>query len=84
MSLIDQPTIFFVHRSFKDFDFTASRSISKAQVKEIYSLGWLKEGRALLLIGQTGVFKTFIAQAVGLHARASGHSVLYMDAHHLA
>jgi DNA replication protein DnaC len=68
---------FTLQPSFEDFDFTASRSISKAQIKEIYSLNWLKEGRPLLLIGQTGVGKTFIAQAVGLHACASGHSVLY-------
>jgi len=68
---------FTLRPSFEDFDFTASRSISKAQIKEIYSLNWLKEGRPLLLIGQTGVGKTFIAQAVGLHACASGYSVLY-------
>lgn len=68
---------FTLRPSFEDFDFTASRSISKAQIKEIYSLNWLKDGRPLLLIGQTGVGKTFIAQAAGLHACASGHSVLY-------
>jgi hypothetical protein len=32
-----------------------------------------------VLIGQTGVGKTFIAQAIGLHACASGKSVLYMS-----
>jgi DNA replication protein DnaC len=32
----------------------------------------------VLLIGQTGVGKTFIAQAAGLHACACGKSVLYM------
>jgi DNA replication protein DnaC len=68
---------FTLRPSFEDFDFTAERSITKAQIKEIYSLTWLKEGRPLLLIGQTGVGKTFIAQAVGLHACASGYSVLY-------
>lgn len=68
---------FTLQPSFEDFDFTASRSISKAQIKEIYSLSWLKDGRPLLLIGQTGVGKTFIAQAAGLHACANGHSVLY-------
>lgn len=57
---------FTLRPSFEDFDFTASRSISKAQIKEIYSLNWLREGRPLLLIGQNGVGKTFIAQAVGL------------------
>jgi DNA replication protein DnaC len=63
---------------FEDIDFTASRSISKAQIKEIYSLQWLSEGRPLLLVGQTGVGKTFIAQAAGLHACACRRSVLYM------
>lgn len=33
----------------------------------------------MLLIGQTGVGKTFIAQAAGLHACACGKSVLYMS-----
>ena len=69
---------FTLRPCFEDFDFTASRSISKTQVKEIYNLRWFKEGRPLLLIGQTGVGKSFIAQAVGLHACANGHSVLYL------
>lgn len=69
---------FTLKPAFEDFDFTAQRSISKAQIKELYSLNWLKQGRPLLLIGQTGVGKTFIAQATGLHACASGHAVLYM------
>ncbi len=58
---------------------TAKRSITKAEIKEIYTLGWLNDARPLLLIGETGVGKTFIAQAVGLHACASGKSVLYMS-----
>jgi DNA replication protein DnaC len=70
---------FTIRPAFEDFDFTANRSISKAQIKDIYSLNWLKEGRPLLLIGQTGVGKTFIAQAAGLHACACGKSVLYLS-----
>jgi len=69
---------FALRPSFEDFDFTANRSITKAQIKDLYSLHWLAEARPVLLIGQTGVGKTFIAQAVGLHACASGKSVLYM------
>jgi DNA replication protein DnaC len=69
---------FAIRPSFEDFDFTANRSITKAQIKELYGLHWLSEGRPVLLVGQTGVGKTFIAQAVGLHACASGKSVLYM------
>ena len=42
------------------------------------SLHWLSDARPVLLIGQTGVGKTFLAQALGLHACAKGKSVLYM------
>lgn len=69
---------FALRPTFQDFDFTANRSISKAQIKDLYSLQWLTDARPVLLIGQTGVGKTFIAQALGLQACASGKSVLYM------
>jgi DNA replication protein DnaC len=64
--------------SFEDFDYAAKRSITKAQIKELHSLHWLRQGRPLLLIGQTGVGKTFTAQAAGLQACLHGHSVLFL------
>lgn len=67
------------HAGLEDFDFTAKRSITRSQIKELYSLDWLRQGRPLLLIGQTGVGKTYIAQAVGRHACLSGKSVLFMS-----
>jgi DNA replication protein DnaC len=69
---------FTLRPAFEEIDFTASRSISKAQIKELYSLQWLHDARPVLLIGPTGVGKTFIAQAAGLHACACSKSVLYM------
>lgn len=69
---------FAIRPTFQDFDFTANRSISRAQIKDLYSMQWLTDSRPVLLIGQTGVGKTFIAQALGLQACASGKSVLYM------
>jgi len=69
---------FSLRPSFEDFDFTANRSITKAQIKDLYSLHWLADARPVLLIGQTGVGKTFLAQALGLHACAKGKAVLYM------
>jgi DNA replication protein DnaC len=74
-----QAAKFKIRPAFEDFDFKASRSITKAQVKEIYNLKWIEEGRPLLLIGQTGVGKTFIAQAAGLHACQQGKSVLFFS-----
>src|SRR5438094_4742904 len=49
---------FTLRPAFEDIDFTANRSISKAQIKELYGMQWLAEGRPVLLIGQTGVGKT--------------------------
>jgi DNA replication protein DnaC len=65
--------------ALEDFDFTAKRSISRGQIKELYGLEWINQGRAVLLIGQTGVGKTFIAQALGHHACRHKQSVLFMS-----
>src|ERR1700743_3455379 len=40
---------FTLRPAFEDIAFTASRSISKAQIKELYSLQWLNEGRPAVL-----------------------------------
>ena len=69
---------FKIRPAFEDFDFAASRSITKAQVKEVYNLKWIEHGRPLLLVGQTGVGKTFLAQAAGLHACQQKKTVLFL------
>jgi DNA replication protein DnaC len=43
------------------------------------SLSWLKDGRPLVLIGQTGVGKTYLAQAAGLKACQEGKTVLFLS-----
>jgi DNA replication protein DnaC len=68
-----------VRVSLDDFDYTARRSITKTQIREIQSLEWLRDSRPLLLIGQTGVGKSFIAQAIALHVCQTGKSALYMN-----
>ena len=59
---------FALRPGFEDFDFSANRSITKTQIKDLYSLHWMNEARPVLLIGQTGVGKTFIAQAIAIAA----------------
>ena len=68
--------------SFEDFDWAAKRSLTKTQGKEIMSLAWIEENRPLVLIGQTGVGKTFLAQATGLRACQEGKTVLFMSVTH--
>ena len=68
--------------SFEDFDPSAKRSLTKSELKEIMSLSWLHDGRHLVLIGQTGVGKTYLAQAAGLKACQEGHTVLFQSVTH--
>jgi DNA replication protein DnaC len=65
--------------SFEDFDLSAKRSITKTQLKEIQSLQWLQDSRPLLFIGPTGVGKTYLAEATGLHACGQGSLVLFIS-----
>jgi len=68
--------------SFEDFDHSAKRSLTKNELKEIMSLKWLHDGRHLVLIGQTGVGKTYLAQSAGLKACQEGHTVLFHSVTH--
>lgn len=68
--------------SFEDWDFAHKRSLTKAQLKEIYNLKWLEGGRPLVLIGQTGVGKSFLAHATGLHACSNGKTALFISMTH--
>lgn len=68
--------------SFEDFDFKAKRSITRGELREIMSLSWMKDGRPLVLIGQTGVGKTYLAQATGLKACQEGKTVLFLSVTH--
>lgn len=64
----------------EDFDFTVKRSITKAAIKELYGLKWLEQGRAVLLVGPTGIGKSFIAEALGHQACLRKKTVLFMSA----
>ncbi|NBU21404.1 hypothetical protein EBS43_08380 [bacterium] len=40
----------------------------------------MKDGRPLVLIGQTGVSKTYLSQAIGRRACQLGKSVIFLSA----
>ena len=58
--------------SFDQFDFQSKRSIKKSQIEELKQLSFLKNKQNLLLLGATGVGKTFLATAIGHHACHEG------------
>lgn len=63
----------------EDFDFTVKRTITKAMIKQLFDLKWLEQGRAVLLIGPTGIGKSFVAEALGHHACLRKKSVLFIS-----
>lgn len=62
---------------FDHFDYALRRSLSKTQVKELQELTFMKSHQNLLLLGPTGVGKTFVATAIGHQACMEGHTVLF-------
>jgi DNA replication protein DnaC len=65
--------------SLEDFDFVFRRNITKSQIRELYSLKWLDQARPLILVGPTGIGKTFIAEALGHHICQRRKSLLYLS-----
>lgn len=65
--------------SLEDFDWVIKRGVTKQQVQELMTLKWLEQSRPLLFIGQTGVGKSYLAEAIGRHACNKKRSVLFKD-----
>jgi DNA replication protein DnaC len=63
----------------EEFDLTKNRLITKAQLRELSQLEWCVKGQPLILIGPTGVGKTYLARALGVRACEAGMSTLFMS-----
>ena len=65
--------------SFEHIDYTAKRTLTKSLVKDLMHLNYIKAApRNIIVLGPTGVGKTFLATAVGNHACRHGFSVIFM------
>lgn len=60
------------------WDYQHKRSITRTQVQELLELGFLKNSRNLILIGPTGVGKSFLAQAIGNKACRNKYTVKFI------
>lgn len=65
--------------SLEEYDLTLKRGLSKAELRNLAELEWLEQGKPLILIGPTGIGKTFVARALGLLACEKGKSTLFMS-----
>ena len=62
----------------EDLDYRAPRGLDKALILQLASCRWVHEGLNLLIIGPTGVGKTWIACALAQKACREGYTALYL------
>ena len=70
-------------KSVEDFDFAFNPNVPKAKVLELATCAFIQKRENILLVGQTGVGKSHLAQALGHRACLAGHLVLYTSAHRM-
>lgn len=68
-------------KTLMDFDFQFNNTIPKSTVIDLATCGFVSRHENVLLLGQTGVGKSHIAQALGNRACRLGLSVLFVAAH---
>ncbi len=70
-------------KSLEDFDFTFNAKVPKHKIIDLATCGFIAKHENVCLVGQTGVGKSHIAQAIGHRACAAGYQVLYTSAHQM-
>ena len=68
----------FPNACIEDVDFAASRGLDRRQVLALAQGDWIKAKEQIILTGQTGTGKTWLACAFGHQAARLDHSVLYV------
>jgi DNA replication protein DnaC len=63
----------------ENFDMTAKRGVTKGQVQELMSLQWLELARPIIFVGQTGMGKSYLAEAIGRYACSNRKTVLFRE-----
>ena len=65
------------YKLLSDFDFDFQPKLRKSLVMDLATMDFMKHHESLLLIGDCGVGKSHLGQALGLIACEKGHKVLY-------
>lgn len=70
----------FPEASIEDIDFTTPRGLDRRNMMALAQGEWLKAHENLIVTGQTGTGKSWLACAIGRQAARLDHSVLYVRA----
>ena len=70
-------------RTINDFDFEFNPSIPKSKIVDLATCAFVAKKEVVFLIGQSGVGKSHLAQAIGQRACMAGHAVFYTPAQHM-
>jgi DNA replication protein DnaC len=74
---------FEANKTFEHFDFLFNPKVPKAKIIDLATCGYIARKENVLFVGQSGVGKSHLAQALGHRGCLTGHEVLYMPAHQL-
>jgi DNA replication protein DnaC len=71
---------FPVVKTLEQFDWSWPKKINRAQVQNLFRLGWVSEKANVVLLGGCGLGKTHLATTLAHEACLRGHSVLFTTA----
>lgn len=71
------------YKTLDEFDLKEQTTLSKKQFNQLRELSWIEQGYNLILLGPTGVGKTFLSIGIGVEAINCGYKVHFITMHDL-
>jgi DNA replication protein DnaC len=63
----------------EEFDMAVKRGVTKTILQELMSLRWLEQAKPIVFVGQTGMGKSYLAEALGRYVCSHRKTVLFKE-----